>query len=470
MPSLPCLPRNRHVTRRKIVFTSLCIGLLFLFSAAYRKKFSERGKLTFPVSDILWASADRKIEEHFNNTTPHFKTLLTQLQSQRRLSTTTKLHSRSGSLVEHPHFWPALRPASEDLVVCYTTFATANRLLWLPWIIESWQGPVSVSAYIQGNEFYAVNIIEAYLRKCYGAGMARVTIHLVYPSDDRPEFGLRANDSIDLNSLKCGSPEEAINDILTSFELDPTKTNEQFPQNFMRNLARRGCDTPFSVSADVDMIPCPYMYENLSAFLKFKPDCEKCAYVIPIYEIQNSPGNLLPSTKKSLMRLVRKKEARIYHSKVYSRNQGNSKLEKWGTDVSNSSADALFWTLNGRGNRSIEAVDSVEELAPYQELYNITSYQEFWEPIVVLDRRAPEFDERFVGFGHCRSSLHYLLHALGFQYWVLDRAFLSHFGFQNLKTYAKFRLREIKENYQRYKILKKELQVGLESLKLKTES
>ena len=47
---------------------------------------------------------------------------------------------------------------------------------------------------------------------------------------------------------------------------------------------------------DSDMVPIPGMAASLATFLA-RPEqrqCEKCAYVVPVYEIKSAIGRILP--------------------------------------------------------------------------------------------------------------------------------------------------------------------------------
>lgn len=71
-----------------------------------------------------------------------------------------------------------------------------------------------------------------------------------------------------------------------------------------------------------------------------------------------------------------------FHSfKVYSKNQGNARFHE-------------LWEIQ----------PDKEDSREYQVLYDIETYEERWEPILVLPISAPFFDERFVGFGCNRYS------------------------------------------------------------------
>ena len=80
----------------------------------------------------------------------------------------------------------------------------------------------------------------------------------------------------------------------------------RYPQNLARNTAKQGCPTPYTVVADSDMIPVPGMAEHLAEFLAQpeQVDCDKCAYVIPVYEIKSSVGRDSMPTNKELFKKI----------------------------------------------------------------------------------------------------------------------------------------------------------------------
>lgn len=91
---------------------------------------------------------------------------------------------------------------------------------------------------------------------------------------------------------------------------------------------------------------------------------------------------------------------------VFDKNQGNSNLKVWERAPIDTRKETLFWSLSdGALENSSESLTlETYRQMPYQELYKISSYEEYWEPILVLPQDAPGFDERFVGFGFCRNS------------------------------------------------------------------
>lgn len=91
-----------------------------------------------------------------------------------------------------------------------------------------------------------------------------------------------------------------------------------FPQNHMRNLARKGSQTNYVFLTDIDIIPSPGLARNLSRFLNTNT-CSKCAYVIIPYEVK--ADSKFPRSKERLKQLIEKRQARLFHQKVFSQNQ-----------------------------------------------------------------------------------------------------------------------------------------------------
>jgi N-acetyllactosaminide beta-1,3-N-acetylglucosaminyltransferase len=65
----------------------------------------------------------------------------------------------------------------------------------------------------------------------------------------------------------------------------------------------------------VDIIPSIGMADNLDQFLRMS-QCEKlCAYVIPVYEIDEKAS--FPRNKSDMLKLAKDKMARPFHQKIY---------------------------------------------------------------------------------------------------------------------------------------------------------
>jgi len=81
----------------------------------------------------------------------------------------------------------------------------------------------------------------------------------------------------------------------------------------MRNIAKAGCPTTFTFVPDIDMIPNEGLDLSLDEFLTSEgKSCEKCAFVIPVYEISNNVTHL-PKDKTELMNYVKANQSRQFH-------------------------------------------------------------------------------------------------------------------------------------------------------------
>ncbi|XP_071514174.1 beta-1,4-glucuronyltransferase 1-like [Panulirus ornatus] len=342
----------------------------------------------------------------------------------------------SGNYTTHTFVWPAQEWAvvTAESRLCLTTQASVEHLFWLAWQSETWTGPMSVSIFVPGSDYAVAAAMVSYLRRCFPNVQERASFHLVHPRT-RPPL---PSPHPELLHLSCEDPEEA-NNILLHLRDENEMRERRYPQNLMRNLARRTCPCEHTLTIDIDMLTPPYMAENLTGFLtemKAGTPCWKCAYVVPVYELAMVIP-YPPDDKIELLRLLLKGMARRFHVQVFAKNQGNSHLQYWEVEPSRTSA------------------------SHYRVLYNITTYEEFWEPILVLPYTAPLFDERFVGYGFTRNSQVYELHCRGYHFQVLDRAFLTHRGFQTTSTYPPSRYAQIEINRVRYQMFKRELHARL---------
>jgi len=211
-----------------------------------------------------------------------------------------------------------------------------------------------------------------------------VTWHLAYPKLLPPPphmlYLLR------FAEFNCSVPDKEIFSVLKSAinsSSDRLAENLLYPQNTMRNLAREHCKTEWVMCPDIDMVfPDPEpngtsMYSRLNTFLKTPETykCEKCAFVFPLYEVENF-GDRVPSSKKVLLQYLANKSAQIYHQKYFGANQRCSNLKAW------------------------EALPLKDEIKKSYEI----KYKWLYEPVYIVKQGAPIFDERYVGYGMTRNT------------------------------------------------------------------
>ena len=189
-----------------------------------------------------------------------------------------------------------------------------DRLAWLPWLVKSWSGPVSVSVFTPGTDYAVVVHVRRYLKRCFPQIGSRVMFHFLYPADETP---LVSPQTIETLQLNCSDPKAAIDYIIKELFIGRSRSRfmPQLPQNHLRNLAKRSCSTPYSLVVDIDMIPSPFMFERLHLYLRIFGPKENNALIIPVYEIKSSE-KYLPANKVTLLRYIKEDRARRYHIQV----------------------------------------------------------------------------------------------------------------------------------------------------------
>ncbi len=178
------------------------------------------------------------------------------------------------------------------------------------------------------DELYILQVYLSYLRFCFKTIRERVNFHLAIPKDRAPKNVQHINFGEMLNMYDCARPEQTLKDLLKkrSEETKKWRIKTPYPQNFLRNVARKNCQTYYTFLTDVDIIPSISsnfnFAEQLDKFLR-KSTCPQsnnlCAYVIPTYELDDRVH--FPRNKTDLIGLANKGLARPFHHKVFIYNQ-----------------------------------------------------------------------------------------------------------------------------------------------------
>ena len=123
----------------------------------------------------------------------------------------------------------------------------------------------------------------------------------------------------------------------------------------------------------------------------------KCAYVVPVYEISRQVEQL-PKDKNELLGLLKNKLSRPFHSALFSINQKASRLKLW---------EAIKPNGNGSHHKDKSTLETTTSSIQMHELdvgYKVDKYQFKYEPLYVAKSDTPIFDERFIGFGMTRNT------------------------------------------------------------------
>ncbi|XP_076040898.1 beta-1,4-glucuronyltransferase 1-like [Oratosquilla oratoria] len=316
------------------------------------------------------------------------------------------------------------RKKSHSRKTCLSTQVSADLLFNVARQAETWTGPISVAVFVPAEDYTVAFLMMHYLRTCFPSVRERVTFHMTYPTDLPPKLLDNKRLQLHHHGEPKGINRYIVRKIRTG-RLHRKLKSLSYPQNLLRNEARTGCQSEFVFTPDADMIATPHLFENLEEFLggRFAETCDKCAFVIPVYEI-SAEVERNPRNKDELLSFLKTGLARPFHVAVYSPNQANSHLDRW------------------------ESEGAETEL---QVLYNITTWMEKWEPVYVARAPVPNFDERFVGYGFTRNTQVYEMHLDGYTWHMLNNAFLNHRGFQTNQTYSKARWKQIQINSDKYR-------------------
>ncbi|XP_012285752.1 beta-1,4-glucuronyltransferase 1 isoform X2 [Orussus abietinus] len=330
---------------------------------------------------------------------------------------------------------------SETHKVCLATQSSVERLHSIVQVAHHWTGPISLALYAAGDdEFEVLQRYLAYLRKCYAPIRERIFVSLVLPKARLPRRQPRSFDIPD-SELDCASPEYILKGLLKRIpsQHNVWRAQNVYPQNHLRNLARKNCQTDYVFLTDVDVIPSYNLTRTLDSFLRSSDTCDKCAYVIPTYELDTRIR--FPQNKSELVRLAKKGLARPFHEKVFIHNQFATNFSKWILDVS----PGFF------GNK-----DHLKTGKVYVS-HDVTNFELFYEPFYVAKDTVPSHDERFMGYGYTRNTQVYEMFVAGYQFKVLSPVFTGHWGLQSKRGRPAWRERQNNFNRNLFEAFKKEV-------------
>ncbi|PBC29058.1 N-acetyllactosaminide beta-1,3-N-acetylglucosaminyltransferase [Apis cerana cerana] len=252
-----------------------------------------------------------------------------------------------------------------------------------------WTGPMSVALYVAGDEEFEV-------------------LQKVRPVKRQP----REFDPPDM--VDCAKPEGTLNELMNGISNEQTnwRIRNAYPQNHMRNLARKNCQSDYVFLTDVDIVPSFNLTGALDEFLR-ADTCDK---------------------------LARKGLARPFHQKVFIHNQFATNFTRWILDTSPNHKKY--------GNMKSGKV---------YVSHDVTNFEFLYEPFYVAKDIVPAHDERFMGYGYTRNTQVYEMFVAGYQFKVLSPVFTGHWGLQTRKTRPAWRERQNSANRKHFETFKKEV-------------
>ncbi|ODN01158.1 Beta-1,4-glucuronyltransferase 1 [Orchesella cincta] len=301
--------------------------------------------------------------------------------------------------------------------------SSLDRIYWLPQVLEKWRGPLSLAVHITSEEEWLVlNLYTRFLERCFPAFRDQVSVHLALPASLGPfcfdedkivAWNITNFEEVEFQN-QCHEPKEYMQFLMDAFPTthkDKLALKEVYPQNHMRNIARKACGTDWTYSTDVDIIPRDGMAEMLQAFYDelqmLSTPCKKCAFVIPTFELDE--GKSFPKTKHDIVHYFRSGAARQFHGRIF--------------DTGHKATNYNLW-----------ATVNIED-GPVKVSHKVINSQTYlYEPFYVSSDSIPPFDERFLGYGFTRNSQFQEALYAGWNFSVLTPVFSVHWGLQSPKT------------------------------------
>lgn len=327
----------------------------------------------------------------------------------------------SGSYVILPNILtPESSNNSENLTVC--SHSTLDNLDGLHDLTETWQGPVSVSVFALGSDLnYALNYLAS-LSQCFEHIRKQVFFHLVYPMS--ATFDQLTNfTSLEINCKDI----QAFTSLKTKYQKN-YELGVPYPHNVLRNVAVSFSFTPYILMLDIDIVPSADLKTQFAQFVARKGgDSQKVVYVLPAFESQNS---LKVLTKESLKSEWKLKSLHPFYARVCAKCQVATDYDKWLDLPKISFLDVAY----------------------------LKEWTDPWEPFyIALKQNLPLYDGRFKQYGFNRISQVCELHIAGYQFAVLNNAFVSHKGFKDPEKFHSEKNIENDRNRELFRTFKQEL-------------
>ncbi|KFM65941.1 N-acetyllactosaminide beta-1,3-N-acetylglucosaminyltransferase, partial [Stegodyphus mimosarum] len=229
----------------------------------------------------------------------------------------------------------------QDLTLATQT--TINGLHNLDLLASAWQGVISVAVFSLTEDVPLAVETILHLRRCYQNIRYNTSFHLVYPLNGPTN-----------NALPSSFPNVNSCDFLAN-NLQKLNVGKNYalgvayPNNLLRNVARRSALTEFVFIIDIDMVPSENLHNDFLQFAKEKKlfsetnKDDKTVYVVPAFEVKEDAT--IPRTKSSLLQQVEAMEARPFYFELCWKCQRHTDYEAWQREPPTRKLDVLFEVL-----------------------------------------------------------------------------------------------------------------------------
>ncbi|XP_033626682.1 beta-1,4-glucuronyltransferase 1-like [Asterias rubens] len=322
--------------------------------------------------------------------------------------------------------------------VTLITQCSVNNLYHLVDLVVRWKGPLSVAVFSFGPDTSTFNNVLFTLRECFPAVKENVTFHLVQPITEITET-LSSAKALSFTKLSCDT---ILNDIKDQSLESPQQKNYAYqvpyPSNVLRNVARSGALSRFIFVVDIDMVPSVNLRTEFlhlsrsSIILQEETEYSKrTAFVVPAFEMRD--GQHVPLNKERLLYdMSHYGHIRPFYIEDCSYCQNHTDYHRWENTKGTAGAVNIAYTVE---------------------------WKPLWEPFFIGHRDVPLYDERFKQYGYNRISQVCEMNVAGYNFAVLDNAFLIHKGFKEKSSYHAHKLNENRKNKELFLHFQEELKV-----------
>ena len=313
------------------------------------------------------------------------------------------------SIIDHvarAELHPQAQPLDADVTLA--SQCTLSQLHHVSFLAHRWAAPLSLAVFVMPGDVMLAVAVIAGLRHCQPLVRRHVDFHLVLPALLAPPGSEWKPEPI--NCLKASR-------LLHSLKIAARNYGEQkiaYPNNLLRNVDRRYAHTDLTFVTDIDMVPSVGLRDAFIAFWSEAGNSvgeDKLVYVVPAYEIAaDVKEEDIPADKRQLLDRVRKQEARPFYMELCWKCQKVTGYAAW------------------------EAHDDTSPLLRLSTLHRV-QWRDPWEPFFISRNDVPLYDERFTQYGFNRMSQVCETHVAGYDFVVLNNAFLLHRGLKRSDSF-----------------------------------
>lgn len=304
-----------------------------------------------------------------------------------------------------------LRGHLQDITL--VTQCSQDHLSSLIPLALQWKGPLSVAVFARSGHEWPTLLELAKLYMSEEFPKNSVTFSFVWPV-----------------SAAGGLPSKPTNIPQQNASESNYNHIDAYPNNLLRNTARRAAITDFVFVIDVDMVPSQGLREDFlhlakqNSWFQKNLTLDKTVFVVPAFE-----GSIIPKTKLELIHAVEAGSVRPFYAQLCWKCHAHTDYESW-----------LHQPVH-------------KKLSPTYDVL----WKDPWEPFYISLNSVPFYDERFKQYGFNRISQVCELHVAGFKFTVLNKAFVVHKGFKTKYSFHPGKEDELELNRRLYRQFKTEL-------------